>query len=162
MERTSQEIYNEIKVGNYLSENRMRVYEIICRYGAHGKYVSPEREGITALEMRWYAANVFAHSNEEHLPKRLIELVRLGLIEVVCERQCKRGGNLSKAYAITGKIIPTGSIDEPTTTKGQRMQAALSAYKAMFRNVSFKFQQVAPNGIDNDEWMKVEALIKKI
>lgn len=162
MERTSQEIYNHIKEGNYLSENRMKVYEIICKHGAYGKYVSPKRDGITALEMRWYAANVFAHENEEHLPKRLIELVRLGMIEVVCERQCKRGGNTSKAYAITGAIKPTGSIDEPTTTKGERMQSALAAYKAMFRNVSFQFQQGDRTGIDNDEWMKVEALIKKI
>ena len=124
MRQTSINIYNEVKASGLLSKMRLRVFEILCRNNYN------TNDGLTAHEMRWVAENVYHMKNSEHLPKRLSELERQGVVEVTGARKCRRTGNNASVWSITGRQAQP--LDKQLTPKEQRQQDAVGLLRNLW------------------------------
>lgn len=103
MRHTSLEVYEKVKASGLLSRMRMLVFEILCRHS----YVYNSEAGLTANEMQHAAELVYHAKNGRHLHKRLSELERMGMVKTTGTRQCRRTGNTSLIWSITGNLVGT-------------------------------------------------------
>lgn len=128
MKETSIQAFQEIKTSGVLSKQQELVFEILSRHEADRKYKKIPL-GLTGGEIRHFAEIMFMNQNTESLPKRLSELERLGVVDVVGVRKCRVKGTNCCEWAINGGK-PSGNSHQKTT-KAQRKEIALERLSAI-------------------------------